>query len=284
MNLAELAISFPTCSDFQTIATPSGQKDVVSALRGQRRVAIKLFHSTADDEERIEREIGAVARLHCQFVPEVIESGRVTLEGVERVFLIEQFVAGHTYSEILQAQPVQPLQVVLGLADVLLRVAADCESSGLVHRDLKPANIMREQDGRIWILDFGLVKHLDLTSVTPTGQGVGTWGYAPIEQMRLMKAPINIRADLFGIGTILYESLCGYSPWKRGVQDLHDLIQKMSSQELPRLTITGDINGELSPFIGWLVQRFPSRRPQSAADALAAFEPIYQRLAQQPIL
>jgi len=79
---------------------------------------------------------------------------------------------------------------------------------------------MRDASGKFWILDFGLVKHLDLTSITPTGHGVGTLGYAPIEQMRLMKAPIDIRADLFAIGTILYESLCGFSPWRQGVQDM----------------------------------------------------------------
>jgi hypothetical protein len=55
-------------------------------------------------------------------------------------------------------------------------------------------------------------------------------------------------------------------------------MQKMSAQELPRLTIPGDANGELSTFIAWLVQRFPSRRPQTAAEARGAFEPISQAI------
>lgn len=282
MNLAELAIRFPAYSNFQVVAPPSGQKDVVSAFQGQRRVAIKLFHRVADDQERNDREMAAVSKLHCQFVPEVIESGAVTLEGVERVFLIEQFIEGETYATFLLAHPVQAIQPVADLANVLLCVAADCETAGLVHRDLKPANIIRDATGKFWVLDFGLVKHLDLTSITPTGHGVGTLGYAPIEQMRLMKAPIDIRSDLFAIGTILYESLCGFSPWRQGVQDVHDLMQKMSAQELPRLTIPGDASGELSSFIAWLVQRFPGRRPQTAAEARAAFEPIFQAI-QPPV-
>lgn len=276
MNLVELATLFPKYSNFQAIAPPSGQKDVVSAFQGQDRVAIKLFHRVTDDQERIDREMAAVSKLRCQFVPEVIESGTVTLEGLERVFLIEQFIEGQTYEVLLHAQPVQVIQPVVNLANILLSVAVDCESTGLVHRDLKPANIIQDAGGKFWILDFGLVKHLDLTSITPTGHGVGTLGYAPIEQMRLMKAPIDIRADLFAIGTILYESLCGFSPWKQGAQDIHDLMQKMSTQELPRLTIPGDANSELSSFIAWLVQRFPGRRPQTAAEARAAFEPILQ--------
>jgi serine/threonine protein kinase len=274
MNLAELATLFPNYSGFEAIAAPSGQKEVVSAFHGERRVAIKLFYRVADDRERIDREMAAVSKLHCAFVPEVIESGTVILESVERIFLIEQFIEGQTYATLLEADPVQPIQPVVNLAHILLHVAVDCETTGLVHRDLKPANIIRDGSGRFWVLDFGLVKHLDLTSITPTGHGVGTLGYAPIEQMRLMKAPIDIRADLFAIGTILYESLCGFSPWRQGVHDIHDLMRKMSTQELPRLTIPRDTNNELSSFIGWLVQRFPSRRPQAAAEAHAAFEPI----------
>jgi serine/threonine protein kinase len=281
MNLAEMAVLFPDYSDFRLIAAPSGQKEVVSALRRQRQVAIKLFHNVPDDQERIDREMAAVTKLHCQFVPEVFASGKVVLEGVERVYLIEQFIQGQTYAEILQHAPVQLLGQVLELGNVLLRVAADCETADLVHRDLKPANLIQDATGNTWILDFGFVKHLDLSSLTPTGQGVGTLGYAPIEQMRLMKAPIDIRADLFAIGTILYESIHGQNPWRQGVHDVHDLTRKMSTQELPRLIIHGDVNGELSAFIAWLVQRFPSRRPQTAAEAIAAFEPIYRAIKAQ---
>ena len=281
MNLAEMAVLFPDYSDFRLIAAPSGQKEVVSALRGQRHVAIKLFHNVPDDQERIDREMAAVTKLHCPFVPEVFASGKVVLEGVERVYLIEQFIQGRTYAEILQHAPVQPLGSVLELGNVLLRVSVDCETADLVHRDLKPANLIQDATGNTWVLDFGFVKHLDLSSLTPTGQGVGTLGYAPIEQMRLMKAPIDIRADLFAIGTIMYESIHGQNPWRQGVHDVHDLTRKMSAQELPRLTINGDVNGELSAFIAWLAQRVPSRRPQTAAEAIAAFDPIYRMIKAQ---
>jgi hypothetical protein len=112
MNLAELPPLFPDYSDFQLIVAPSGQKEVVSALQGQRHVAIKLFHNVADDQERIDREMAAVTKLHCQFVPEVFASGKVVLEGVERVYLIEKFIAGQTYAAILQQAPVQSLEAI----------------------------------------------------------------------------------------------------------------------------------------------------------------------------
>jgi len=278
MNLTELAALFPDCSGLQSILVRTGQKEVVRAVQNQRAVAIKLFYKGADDQERIDRELAAVTKLQCSFVPGVFASGQVTLEGVDRVYLIEEFIEGDTYSTILQRTPVQSLHDVLDLANILLRVAVDCETAGLVHRDLKPANLIRDMAGKVWVLDFGFVRHIDLSTVTPTGQGVGTLGYAPMEQMRLLKAAIDIRADIFAIGTILYESLSGRNPWLDGTKDVHDLTRKMSTQELPRLAIAGDVNGEFSSYLGWLTQRFPSRRPQSAAEALAAFEPIYRAL------
>lgn len=277
MNLAELAGRFPDYSDFHLIPIRSGQKEVVAARRGGRRVAIKLFHPSADDDQRNAREIAAVSKLRCPSVPEIIDSGHVTLEGEDRAFLIEQFVEGETYAAILHRTPVRPTAQVVGLASALLGVAASCEQVGLVHRDLKPQNLICDATGHVWVLDFGIAKHLDLSTLTPSGHGVGTLGYAPIEQLRIIKAEINVRADLFAIGTILYESLHGQNPWREGTTDVHDLIRKMSTQELPRLNIPGDAGDGLGAYIAWLTQRFPSRRPQTAVEAVAAFGPIFQR-------
>jgi serine/threonine protein kinase len=279
LNLAELATLFPDYEQFREISR-SGQKEVVSATKraDQQRVAIKLFHKTNDDQARIDREIAAVVKLRCPFVPAVFASGQVEFEGQDRVFLIEQFISGQTYRAILRATPVQALSDVLEVTSVLLRACSDCEVQGLVHRDLKPENLMRDTEGRIWLLDFGLVRHLDLTTLTPTAAGVGTLGYAPLEQLRVVAADVNTRADLFAIGTIMYESLHGTNGWSEGCRDHHEIVRKMSTQELPRLNIPGDDSGQLSDFIGWLTQRYPSRRPQTAAEALAAFEPLYRRL------
>ena len=86
-----------------------------------------------------------------------------------------------------------------------------------------------------------------------------------------------MRADLFAFGTILYESLHGTNPWSEGCGNQTELIRKMLTQDLPRLAVNGDDNNQLSDYIGWLTQRFPSRRPQTGAEALAAFEPIYRK-------
>ena len=143
LNLAELAKIFPEYAQFREL-NRSGQKEVVEAVRqaDQQRVAIKLFYRSADDQARIAREIEAVSRLQCQYVPRVFGSGEVNFEGEDRVFLIEEFISGTTYRAVLQQTPVQPLSAVLDLANTLLHACSDCETQNLVHRDLKPENLI----------------------------------------------------------------------------------------------------------------------------------------------
>ena len=274
MNIDDLHRLFPECSDFQIVRVPSGQKDVIRAVRDGQAVAIKIFRRISGDEDRVQRELAAVEKLRSEFVPRVFSSGQVTIDGEARYFMIEQFIDGRSYRAILQQANLQPLDNVLDIGPALLKACTDFEAVQLVHRDLKPENLIVDLAGKVWVIDFGLARHLDLSSVTPTGWGVGTLGYAPLEQLRLIKADITSRADLFAVGTILYEALHGQNPWREGMRDEHDLTRKMSNQELPQLTIAGDKDNLLSDFISWLVQRFPSRRPQSAAEALEAFESV----------
>jgi serine/threonine-protein kinase len=162
---------------------------------------------------------------------------------------------------------------------VLLRAAADFEQIKIVHRDIKPENIMIGRDGKIWILDFGIARHLNLSSLTPTGGfGIGTIGYAPPEQYRNLKTEIDGRADLFAVGIVVHESLTGSHFYLQGAQDVLAVIHKMDRLDLPRLAMAEDPTNQFADFIASLCQRFPSRRPRSAAEAVAWYEPIYRRL------
>jgi serine/threonine-protein kinase len=210
----------------------------------------------------------------------VIQSGECTLGGQKRFYIIEPFVDGNNYRAVLQQQPVQDIRFVLGLTRILLSAAADFERIHLVHRDIKPENIMIDKSSKIWILDFGIARHLNRSSLTPTGGfGVGTIGYAPPEQYRNIKPEIDGRADLFAIGIVVHESLTGRHFYWHGASDQLAVIHKMDRLDLPRLALVEDPTNEFSDFIATLCQRFPSRRPRSAAEATNWFEPIYQRTA-----
>jgi serine/threonine-protein kinase len=278
IDIAELRTQFPHLTNITPFGS-GGQKEVCRAELQGHKVALKLILPIPGSEDRTLREIHAIQKLSSPCVPHVIESGERMLCGQKRHYIIEAFIEGQTYRALLQKQPVQDFRQVLELAKVLLGAAADFERIHLVHRDIKPENVMVDQNGKIWILDFGIARHLNMSSLTPTGGfGIGTIGYAPPEQYRNLKPEIDGRADLFAIGIVVHESLTGAHFYLRGANDVLTVIHKMDRLDLPRLALAEDPSNEFADFIASLCQRFPSRRPRSAAEAVAWYEPIYRRL------
>jgi len=280
IDLAEVQSAFPQLRDIVPLRGVSGQKEVLRASLRGKGVCLKIVKPYKGGDARTQREIHAVTRLTSTFVPAIYDHGAVSLRGEVRQYIIEEFIEGETHRQILNQRPVQPLCSVLDLINALLLACCDFEAAHLVHRDIKPENLLIDANGKVWVLDFGLARHLDLTSVTLTGQhfGVGTVGYAPPEQYRNLKPEISSRTDLYSIGMVAYESLAGRHPFLSLGLDHLGVIRKMDSTDVPVLHIRGDGRGELSAFLSNLLQRFPSRRPQNAAEAIAWFRPIHASL------
>ena len=217
-----------------------------------------------------------MSKVQCSYVPKVIRTGVIELSGGARFFIVEQYIEGETYRDVLIRNPVQSLQSVLALCEAMLSACCDFEAVRIVHRDLKPENLMVDTHGKLWIIDFGIARHLDLLSITPDGGGfgVGTLGYAAPEQFHNIKAEIDARTDLYAAGIIIYEGLTGSHPYMGRIMDHRAILRRMETTDLPRLDIPGDVNGEFARFISALGQRFPSRRPQSAGEAHAWFKQI----------
>jgi eukaryotic-like serine/threonine-protein kinase len=96
-----------------------------------------------------------------------------------------------------------------------------------------------------------------------------------------VKPQIDARTDLFAVGVVLYEALYGQNPFYEGKRDQIEVIQHMTRRDLAPLDIAGDTTGRFSEFIQSLVSRFPSRRPQTAREALSWFEELEAGYADQ---
>ncbi|MFL5260787.1 MAG: serine/threonine-protein kinase [Anaeromyxobacteraceae bacterium] len=151
-------------------------------------------------------------------------------------------------------------QLCAGLAYVHAR--------GLVHRDLKPSNIMVDDSRRVRLMDFGLVKLAsDAASLTHHGQVVGTYRYMSPEQA--CGAPVDARSDLFSVGVVLFELLCGRPPFtSRRPAELWDEIIRRPA---PTIAV---VNPGADPLLARIAERLlaksPGERFQRAEDVLQA--------------
>lgn len=131
-----------------------------------------------------------------------------------------------------------------------------------------------------WLLDFGIARHLDLTSITATEEHFGphTLGYAAPEQYRNLKPQIDSRADLFSLGVVAYEAISGVNPFTGEATSHLDVIRRIESTVPDRLEIQEDPSGEIAAFISLLIEKYSSRRPKTAKIALEWFESIVKKI------
>ena len=179
-----------------------------------RRVAIKILRP-----DLIERSAGQ-GRWTERFLQEARAAGRllhpniITLydygddEGVP--FFAMEFVEGENLSVLLKRNGPLPVSDALTVATQILEALEFAHSRGVVHRDVKPSNIMLMKSRFTKIADFGIA-HLETSDLTTVGDVLGTPSYMAPEQ--LAGKPIDNRTDLFGVGAVLFEILCGEKPF-----------------------------------------------------------------------
>lgn len=271
-DTAAVKSAFPELAAIAPLGVPSGQKEVFAGIHNGAPVVLKLVKSASRpgiSEERLEREIEAAATLNSEYVPKVRSHGRRRIGGVERVFVVEDRIDGMTLRDRLTPGAVLSLDEAHKLAMTLLSACRDFEEQQLVHRDIKPSNLMVDRVGKLWVIDFGLVRFLDHDSLTATSDHFGpfTPGYGAPEQMRNRKDEIDSRADLFAIGVVLHE-VCSGSNYHRRNPNILSVIRSVESEDLPRLSLAGDSGGGFADLVSALASRYRSRRPPSAAEAL----------------
>ncbi len=246
--------------------------------RLNRKVALKTV-KTADDDttegrQRLMREARAAAALnhpHIATVHDVLD-----VEG--KVIVVFEYVEGDTLAARLQRAPMsvaEAVEVAWQLADAL----AAAHSQGVIHRDLKPSNVVLGPDGRAKVLDFGIARLVpagaDMAQSVPGTVGVGlvgTPGYAAPEQY--LSRNVDGRADLYALGVIIYEMICGKRPFPG-----HDPVALATSvlrDEAPKLTPgTGArVPLPLQSLVARMLDRDPGKRPSSGDDVLVALSPL----------
>ncbi|OAR27577.1 protein kinase [Streptomyces sp. ERV7] len=221
-----------------------------------REVAVKEVRAPAGldspDEQRLyarlEREAWAAARISHRNVVTVYDVA--THEG--RPWIVMELVRGLSLSDVLEADgPLSPQRAGHIGAEIVaaLRAAHD---AGVLHRDVKPANVLLANDGRVVLTDFGIAMVAGTSTLTMTGEVIGSPEFLSPEQA-LGRTP-GPASDLWSLGVLLYAAVEGSSPFRQATP--LSTLRAVVDEELPPPRRAG----ALAPVIAGLLRKDPAER------------------------
>jgi WD40 repeat protein/tetratricopeptide (TPR) repeat protein/predicted Ser/Thr protein kinase len=248
-----------------------------------RPVAIKmpLAGQLADerDRERFLREARAAAKLRHPNICPIYEVS----EAAGRPYLAMGFIQGENLREWFKKNSPTARQAAEMVA-TLARAVGFAHEHGVMHRDIKPANVMVDAEtGEPVLMDFGLAKELSEhdSHVTKSGQVLGTPAYMSPEQAAGQIDRIGPLSDVYALGAVLYEFLCGRLPFEGSVGEILRKVQ--TDEPLPPRKIAPKIHRDLETICMKALAKDPARRYASAAamaddlDRFGAGEAILAR-------
>jgi eukaryotic-like serine/threonine-protein kinase len=236
-----------------------------------RRVAVKVLHPhLAADEKfvaRFRREAVAVARLAHPSIVSIYDT--CSDDGIEAIVM--ELVRGTTLRRELDrrddriVEPGEAVGIISQVADAL-DVA---HRAGVVHRDIKPANILLSEDGRVMVADFGIAKAAEEVDLTQAGTTLGTAKYLAPEQVE--GQPVDARADVYALGVVLYELLCGRAPFVADTEAATALARLQREPLRPRQLRAG-VPREIEEVVLRAMARRPEDRYSTGGDLRDALQ------------
>ena len=227
-----------------------------------RKVAVKFLSSdkAADPESRrrFVHEARAQAMLSHPNIATFYEVGE---EG-ERVFIVMEYIEGQPLSRLVSGEKLS-LPEILNLAIQVGEGLQAAHEKGVVHRDIKPENVLVTPKHHAKITDFGLAKWKGATTLTVSGTRLGTAYYMSPEQVESRK--LDFRTDIFSLGIILYELLCGRRPFE-GDSEQAIFYELLYNQPQPLARYCRDLPEALERIVSKCLAKKPEERYQSAAD------------------
>lgn len=255
----------------------------------RRRVALKVLHAS----------IAAQPALVARFLNEARAATAIQSPAFVSVFDWDRTPEGEPYfvMEMLDGQSLDqrmdagalPLQEALGIGMEAAAALEIAHARGIVHRDIKPANLFLALDPsapdgvRLKVLDFGVAKiSADLAvdgSNTRTGQMLGTPTYMAPEQC-LGRKEIDHRADIYAMGCVLFEMVCGRAPFvSEGFGELINM--HVNEPPPPASSVRPDVPRELDQVIARALAKNPDDRQQTMKQLGSELGEIHRRLGKR---
>jgi tetratricopeptide (TPR) repeat protein len=274
-----LSEKFPKQNQLQTGDVLGGRFEILDVLgEGGMGTVYKALDREVDHPvalKLIRPEMAVHPAILARFKQELLTARQVTHKNVIRIhdlsevdgvkFITMEFVEGCDLRKLLLDNgKLPPEQAVEIIRQVCMALDA-AHSAGVIHRDLKPQNVMKDKQGRILVMDFGLARSLESDGMTQTGALLGTIEYMSPEQA--MGKPLDARSDLFAVGLIFYELLTCKVPYKADTA-MASLLKRNQERALPAAEIDATIPKGLSDIVSKCLERDLNLRYQSAQEIL----------------
>ena len=246
---------------------------------GGRAVAVKVIHrELAGDPEfrtRFRREVAAASAVSGAYTAPVIAAG----PDDDPPWLATVYVPGPSLADAVHSAGPLPAVSVWRLAGGLVEALQAVHACGLVHRDLKPANVLLALDGPR-VIDFGISRALEKTTMTSTGMIVGTPSYMSPEQAEGTR--VGVPSDVFSLGCVLVFAASGTGPFGHGPQA--SLLYRVVHSAPVITEVPGGLRGLAAgclakapadrPTLAELQAAIAAGRAPDEGDALASFWPV----------
>ncbi|MCK4872814.1 MAG: protein kinase [Phycisphaerales bacterium] len=260
----------------------------------RRTVALKVMKAGIASRSalrRFEHESQILARLRHPNIAQVYEAGthHISQDGAEPgvpFFAMEYIPGAAAITDYAVSNKLSTRERLELLAKVCDAVHHGHEQ-GIIHRDLKPGNILVDSTGEPKIIDFGVARATDsdiavTTLRTDVGQLIGTLQYMSPEQCDADAGSLDARSDVYALGVVMYELLCGRLPYDLKRTALYDAARVIRDQSPIRLSeINRMLRGDVETIVLKALEKDRNRRYLSAADLR---DDIRRYLSDQPIL
>lgn len=233
-----------------------------------RTVAVKLLTSQAAQNAETRSRFLLEARVSSSVVHENIITTYDYGEEDGIPYLVLEFLTGRNLKEELAATPEMPLRKRVSLALQIARALAYVHERKFVHRDVKPDNVHVDAQGRVKLMDFGIVKTEDGT-LTQAGFALGTPHYVAPELV--MGEAVTPLVDVYSFGVLLYEILTG----RKAIQadTVERIFYMILHEPIPLEPLeTAGVPDELQAIVRGSTERAPAKRTQSMNEVAAALE------------
>lgn len=262
-----------------------GGSGVVFRCREQRinrDIAVKIFRPNLPPEEqkrRFLKETRITANFQDPGIPAVLSTGISPWNGIPCFWIAMEFVDGKNILDYVQTHNLNveaSLKLFRDVCEILQRAHRFVE----VHRDLKPSNLLVNNEGKAYVLDFGIarirVKQDDVTLTETAAFAAGTAAWMAPEIMLGNRA--DIRSDIFSLGVILFQMLTNHHPYDAEKSNIAQITKRLNSEPIHRLkSCRKEVSNDLDLFVAHLLELKPQLRYQNLDDVIADIDHLLKR-------